>query len=107
MVSNSYYFTRDAKNDLDEILNYIAIVLCNPNAANSFLKEIQNAITNILIFPKSHSIIENEFLKHNDIRKINVKKYILYYVYNEVEHSIIILRILYGQRDIDQLIKGI
>ncbi|MBF1211802.1 MAG: type II toxin-antitoxin system RelE/ParE family toxin, partial [Granulicatella sp.] len=42
MTSNyQYNFTKKAETDLDEILSYISIELSNPDAAASFLKDLQ------------------------------------------------------------------
>ena len=39
-----YRFTKKAEADLDEILSYISVELSNPDAAASFLKDLQAAI---------------------------------------------------------------
>ena len=96
MSSNyQYHFTKKAETDLDEILSYISIELSNPDAAASFLKDLQTVLTSICSVPKIGRIVENEFLPDKEIRKSLVGNYVLYYLPDTEEKSIYVLRILY------------
>ena len=57
--------------------------------------------------PKIGSIVENEFLPNREIRKSLVGNYVLYYLPDTEEKSIYILRILYGRRNLDELVREI
>jgi len=92
---------------LDEILSYISIELSNPDAAASFLKDLQTVLTSICSVPKIGRIVENEFLPDKEIRKSLVGNYVLYYLPDTEEKSIYILRILYGRRNLDELVREI
>ena len=108
MTSNyQYHFTKKAEADLDEILSYISIELSNPEAAASFLKDLLAVIASICSVPKIGSIVENEFLPNREIRKSRVGNYVLYYLPDAVEMTIYILRILYGRRNLDELVREI
>ena len=108
MTSNyQYHFTKKAEADLDEILSYISIELSNPEAAASFLKDLLAVIASICSVPKIGSIVENEFLPDKEIRKSLVGNYVLYYLPDTEEKSIYILRILYGRRNLDELVREI
>ena len=108
MSSNyQYHFTKKAESDLDEILSYISIELSNPDAAASFLKDLQAAIASICSVPKIGRIVENEFLPDREIRKSLVGNYLLYYLPDTEEKIIYILRILYGRRNLDELVREI
>ena len=108
MSSNyQYHFTKKAETDLDEILSYISIELSNPDAAASFLKDLQTVLTSICSVPKIGRIVENEFLPDKEIRKSLVGNYVLYYLPDTEEKSIYILRILYGRRNLDELVREI
>ena len=102
-----YHFTKKAEADLDEILSYISIELSNPEAAASFLKDLLAVIASICSVPKIGSIVENEFLPDKEIRKSLVGNYVLYYLPDTEEKSIYILRILYGRRNLDELVREI
>ena len=104
MTSNyQYHFTKKAEADLDEILSYIS----NPEAAASFLKDLPTVIASICSVPKIGSIVENEFLPNREIRKSLVGNYVLYYLPDIKEKRIYVLRLLYGRRNLDELVREI
>ena len=108
MSSNyQYHFTKKAETDLDEILSYISIELSNPDAAASFLKDLQTVLTSICSVPKIGRIVENEFLPDKEIRKSLVGNYVLYYLPDIKEKRIYVLRLLYGRRNLDELVREI
>ena len=102
-----YRFTKKAEIDLDEILSYISIELSNPEAAASFLKDLLAVIASICSVPKIGNIVENEFLPDREIRKSLVGNYVLYYLPDIKEKRIYVLRILYGRRNLDELVREI
>ncbi len=99
----SFSFTSIAAADLDETLNYISEELRNPIAAQSFLQKMETAISAIRTFPLSGSPVDNPYVKRNDIRKTMVGNYVLYYLPDHLKREIVILRIVYGQRDRDHI----
>ena len=108
MTSNyQYNFTKKAETDLDEILSYISIELSNPDAAASFLKDLQAVLASICSVPKIGRIVDNEFLPNREIRKSLVGNYVLCYFPDINENSIYVLRILYGRRNLDELVRDI
>ena len=108
MTSNyQYHFTKKAKSDLEEILSYISIELSNPEAAASFLKDLLAVLTSICSVPKIGNIVENEFLPDREIRKSLVGNYVLYYLPDIKEKRIYVLRLLYGRRNLDELVREI
>ena len=108
MTSNyQYHFTKKAISDLDEILSYISVKLSNPDAASSFLKDVQTVIASICSVPKIGRMVENEFLPDKEIRKSLVGNYVLYYLPDTEEKSIYVLRLLYGRRNLDELVREI
>ena len=96
-------FTDKAENDLDEILNYISNKLRNFQAANDLFNEIFKTIHNIIAFPLSYPLLENEYVRNRNIRKAIINNYNLYHV---IENNIIVvLRIIYNKRDLSELIN--
>ena len=107
MNSKYQYRFKKAEIDLDEILSYISVELSNPDAAASFLKDLQTVLTSICSVPKIGRIVENEFLPDKEIRKSLVGNYVLYYLPDTEEKSIYVLRILYSRRNLDELVREI
>lgn len=94
-----YSFTDAAKADLDEILSYISIELDNPTAAASFFESVEKTLSQLVEFPESGSIVENEYLAAENIRKVPIGNYSLYYSPDSVQSTIVIIRIIYSKRN--------
>ena len=94
----SYSFTDAAKADLNEILSYISKELANPKAALLFIDSIEKKISQLLEFPNSGSTVDNEFITAENIRKVPVNNYTLYYTTENNESAIVIIRIIYSKR---------
>ncbi len=102
----SYDFTEIAEADIDEAISYIQEELSNPEAAESFVDELEVELENICKNPKNGRLVENEFLKRDDIRRFLVKNYIAYYLIDDEKNRIVILRVVYGKRDQGQIVKN-
>ncbi|MBQ8380967.1 MAG: type II toxin-antitoxin system RelE/ParE family toxin [Clostridia bacterium] len=102
-----YRFTERAAIDLDEILKYISLDLGNPIAAGNFGKKVFEKIDMIRLFPDSCERVDNEFLTDKSLRKLLVDNYIIYYKPNYIQKIIIIVRIIYGKRNLDDVLKNI
>ena len=74
-----YRLTKIAESDLEGIVSYITVDLANPQAAANFVDKLQNTIEETRAFPESGSLVE--------------------------ENIIYILRIVYGKRDLDEILK--
>ena len=100
-----YDFTRTAEADLSEIVSYMAVALGNRQAASDWLDELQKKIDETRLFPESGMIVENEFLSIDDIRRKLVGNYIMYYISDMDKQMIHILRIVYGKRNLDEIMR--
>ncbi|MBR0090090.1 MAG: type II toxin-antitoxin system RelE/ParE family toxin [Lachnospiraceae bacterium] len=100
----TYRLTKVAEADIDETLSYITNTLGNPDAATTFVNELEEKLGKLCKSPKTGKLVENEFLTRRDVRRILVKNYIAYYFLDEINHSIVILRVVYGRRDQDKII---
>lgn len=100
-----YKLTRKANTDLDEIVRYITTDLSNPKAAADFVDKLLDAIEEARLFPESGSLVFNEYLPNMDIRRKLVGNYIMYYLPDFGEETVYILRIVYGRRDMDEIMR--
>ena len=97
--------TKRAESDLDGIVSYITVDLANPQAASDFVDKLQDTIEEARAFPESGSIVHNEFLQIENVRKKLVGNYIMYYLPDTGEKIIYILRIVYNKRNMDEILK--
>lgn len=102
-----YQLTQKADADLDGIAGYIAVELANPTAASDFMDKLQAAIEEARSFPESGSLVINEFVPNAELRKKQVDNYIMYYLPDSDEKMIFILRIVYGRRSMDEILRQI
>lgn len=106
MVSKfRYRLTKRAESDLDGIVSYIAVFLANPQAASDFVDKLQDNIEEARAFPESGSLVHNEFLQLESVRKKMVGNYIMYYLPDMGEEIIYVLRIVYRKRNMDEILK--
>ena len=56
-------------------------------------------------FPESGAPVDNEFLADKTIRKLSVDNYVIYYKTYYEEKAISIIRIVYGKRNLDEILK--
>ncbi len=103
----SYLFSEKAETDLNDIIRYIAVTLSNPAAASAFIDSLLAVIDDTCLFPPSGALPENEFISDIGIRKKPVGNYIVYYLPDESNSRIIFLRILYGRRNLSEILAEI
>lgn len=100
-----YQLTQKADADLDDIVGYIAVELANPKEASDFVDKLQGAIEEARSFPESGSLVVNEFVPNTEIRKKLVGNYIMYYLLDLDDKMIFVLRIIYGKRNMDEILR--
>lgn len=106
MGENSYdlRLTPKASDDLDEIYEYIPNNLHNLKAAVRLMSEMETNLLRLKDFPLSGSLRNDEFLRKKGYRKLIVENYIVFYLVNESEKQVVVMRVLYGSRKYENLI---
>lgn len=100
-----YALTETAESDLEEILEYISNELHNPDAARALMDELEDKIDEICKMPKSGRIVTNEYLSRANIRRFLVKNYVAYYIVDSDMNRIVILRVVYSKRSMDDVLR--
>ena len=98
-MPNSKYglkFTPKAADDLDEIFDYITARLFAETAAELLMDKIEDAFIRLKDFPFSCSFVFDEPLKSRGYRKLIIDNYIAFYLIDEFEKLVVIMRVLYG-----------
>ena len=102
-----YVLTEIAEADIDELFEYIAVDLANPDAASDFADELDEKLDELCKIPKSGRLVENEFLKRDDIRRILVGNFIAYYIIDDEKKRIVVLRVVYSKREQGKILKDV
>jgi len=100
-----YVLTRKAEADVDEIIEYFAVELSNLKAASDFMDKLMMTIGRVCAFPEMGSAVENEFLSNSAVRKLPIDNYLIYYIPSYGEHTIYVLRVVYGRRNISEILR--
>ncbi len=94
-------FTYKAENDLKSIYNYIANNLKSPLTAVNVLNKIENRILKLENLPHRYKFYENEPWKSKGLRDMPVDNFIVLYYVDDTGHTVSIIRVIYGGKDID------
>ena len=104
-MSYDIRITRVAEEDLNSAAEYIEFVLHDPKAADDLLDEAEKKICELSTFPEKFALVDDPVLKAWGIRLTLVKNYLVFYVISEDDHTIYIVRFLYGKRDWITILK--
>ena len=97
-------YTPLAYEDLEETDAYITETLCNPEAALTLLNKIEKSISRLRLYPYVGSEVSDAYLGARGYRKLIVENYLVFYLIDEDEKAVVIMRILYGSREYRNLL---
>jgi len=88
-----------AESDLRDIVRYIASQLSAPISALNMMELLEEAMTSLSDLPQRCPLVADERLSQLGYRKLNVKKYVVFFSIDEKNKVVDVERILYGRRD--------
>lgn len=88
-----------AEKDITEQTDYIAFDLKSPEAARNMVRGFRKTITTLSTFPQRYELDGDEELSRYGIRRVYYKKYKIYFLIDEREKIVYILRVLHMQVD--------
>ena len=94
-----------ADQDLRGIFEYIAFELLSPDNAAGQLDRIEAAIEKLDTFPEGHRLYEDEPWNGRNLRVLPVDNYVVFYIPDNIEMTVTIIRVIYGGRDMDAQLK--
>ena len=92
-------YAETAVQDLTEVTDYIDHVLLNPDATDHLLDTLNQEIQHLAEFPYAHAVVDDPYLKAQNIRFVSVGNYLAFYIVEEDKHIVHLVRFLYGKRD--------
>ncbi|WP_058305969.1 type II toxin-antitoxin system RelE/ParE family toxin [Gracilibacillus massiliensis] len=102
--SFSLKFTAVAKDDMESIYRYIVEELYNQQAADDLMVTMENSFLKLIHYPFHGSYVKDKTLLQKGYRKLIIHHYICFYLVNERKREVIIMRVLYGKREYQNLI---
>ena len=98
--------TPEFKQEFRNIYAYIAEVLIVLETAKKQVGRILDQVENLGEMPHKFSLVEKEPWRSRGLRKLVVDNYIVFYLPNEKTKEVIVFHVLYGGRNIDELLKN-
>ncbi len=104
MEANKYLieFTSKAIADLEKIYVYIANELFNPDAAQNLLDNFEKKIMILRSYPFSSNVVQDTYLRKKGYRKLVIDHYLIFYLVDENEKKVRIMRVLYGAQQYER-----
>lgn len=100
----SVQLTEQARQDLRDIYEYIAFSLLEPGIAEKLIHRIMNNLDSLKEMPERFPLYQEEPWKSRNLRRMNIGNYSSFYIVTE--NAVQVIRIMYGGRDISNILKG-
>lgn len=91
--------TRQAEEQLREIVDYIRFTLQAPNTASKMLDALAEEIYSLDQFPYRAPLTEEEPWHSQGVHRISVKNFLVYFWVDEAQKNVQVTGIIYGRRD--------
>jgi len=100
-------YTEPAEADLDDIFCYIAENLHAPGTAKEQIRRIIERISKLDAMPKRYPLYNKGKWRALGLRRTIVDNFAIFYLPDDAGRIVTIIRILYGGRDIDEIMQGL
>ncbi len=91
--------TVPAIEDMRQVAHYISHRLHNKIAAKNLMLDARKAIRSLSDIPKRHPLVNEMALAAQGLRLFTVRNYLLFYIVDDENSAVHIVRFLYGGRD--------
>ncbi len=94
-----------AKQDLENIISYLKYDLCEDIIADKYKILFKQELKKLEDVAGSMPILDEELTGHKNIRKINVRNYIIFYIIDEENNKVFVVRIGHVFMDWERYLK--
>lgn len=98
-------YSPEALEDLRAIYSYIAFHLKERETANSQIGRIRREIRALSELPERYAAVDWEPWVSTGMRRLPVDNYVVYYLVEQDKYLVSVVRIFYGGRDIENIVK--
>ena len=99
-------YSEDALNDLREIYAYIANELLVPETAAAQVGRIRKEVRSSDFMPARYALVEWDPWHSMKMHQLPVDNFIVYYLVDDEEMAVTVVRIFYGGQDIEGIINS-
>ena len=107
MESYAVEMTRQAEEQLSEIVQYISVTLGSPQAGMNTLDALEEEIDSLSAMPSRYPAIEDDPAGDRGIRKTRAKNFNIYYRVDATQKRVNILAVCYAGRDQKRIIENL
>ena len=97
--------SKTAENDLEKILKYLRYDLKEDIISDKYKLLFKQELKNLEYIAGSMPILNKELTGYDNIRKINVRNYIIFYKIDEENSKVLVLRIGHSFMDWEKYLK--
>ena len=94
-----------AEQDLENIILYLRYNLAGDIIADKYKILFKQELKNLEDIAESMPILDEELTGHKNIRKVNVRNYIIFYTVDEENSKVLVLRIGHAFMDWEKYLK--
>lgn len=95
------FTTEKAEEDLNSIADYLIYKLLAGETALKQIDRIEQAVTSLEEMPERYHIYDKEPWKEKGLRVMGVDNYLVFYIIDNDNKTVTVIRIMYGKRDIE------
>jgi len=99
LTEYSVLIGRQAERDILEAVTYIQEILFQPESARRIYKAIKTQINMLSEMPQRFAVIAEEPYRSMGMRKASAENYLIFYLVNEKEKTVSIVRVLHNRRE--------
>lgn len=92
-------FSADSMEDISEITKYLREKYVSSELSKKYHNELLETIKSLEIMPNRFATVKMKYIKRDNIRKIEYKQYLVFYVVNEEKNEVYILRVRHRKTD--------
>ena len=97
--------TEKAEEDLSSIADYLIYKLLAGETALKQIGRIEQAVMSLEEMPERYRVYDKEPWKERNLRIMPVDNYLVFYIPQNEEKAVTVIRVMYGRRDIDAQLK--
>lgn len=97
--------SKQARSDLEGIYEYIAFTLLAPENAKGQIDRLEDKILNLDHMPYRFREYEEEPWRSRGLRIMPVDNYVVLYIPNKDDGTVVVVRVMYSGRNIDQELR--
>ena len=95
-----------ASDDMDDIYCHIAFRIGEKGAAKRQIDRLYRAVRSLSTFPERHPKVDWEPQLSAGVRRMPVDNYVIYYHVNLEEALVHVVRVVYGGRDVENILNN-